>query len=229
MFMIRGQMRPPSQRPQAYQRVEPGGYLAHQLVWEVFRDHEDRKRDFVYAWAEPEGAPPTFYAVAAREPVDDAGGVFELDKRPYAPQLQAGDRLHFRLTANAVVKKRNAQGRQTRHDVVMDRKRELREAGDWPSDELSVEALTREAGLGWLAPRAERAGFRFEPEQVLVSGHRQLDFQKRRNGTRVQLSLLDFEGLLEVVDPEALTAALFEGIGPAKAYGCGLLLVRRAS
>ena len=40
-------------------------------------------------------------------------------------------------------------------------------------------------------------------------------------------SALDFSGELTVIDPAAFIVALSKGIGPAKAFGCGLLLVRR--
>ena len=52
----------------------------------------------------------------------------------------------------------------------------------------------------------------------------------RREGARhpVTFSEIDYEGVLTVTDPEKLTAALFGGIGRARAYGCGLMLVRPA-
>ena len=51
----------------------------------------------------------------------------------------------------------------------------------------------------------------------------------RETGERhkaIQFSSLDYQGVAEVVDPEALRKALFEGVGHAKSFGCGLLLVR---
>ena len=36
-----------------------------------------------------------------------------------------------------------------------------------------------------------------------------------------------FEGILRVDDPDALVKVLEDGIGPAKGFGCGLMLVRR--
>ncbi|MCI5220551.1 MAG: type I-E CRISPR-associated protein Cas6/Cse3/CasE, partial [Candidatus Electrothrix sp. LOE2] len=43
----------------------------------------------------------------------------------------------------------------------------------------------------------------------------------------IQFSLLDLSDRLTVTDPNVFTRALFRGIGPAKGFGCGLLLVRR--
>lgn len=41
-------------------------------------------------------------------------------------------------------------------------------------------------------------------------------------------STLDFDGTLTVADPAPLLAAIVRGFGAAKAYGCGLMLIRRA-
>jgi CRISPR system Cascade subunit CasE len=38
---------------------------------------------------------------------------------------------------------------------------------------------------------------------------------------------LDLSGEVEVTDAERFTQLLTIGIGPAKAFGCGLMLVRR--
>ena len=43
----------------------------------------------------------------------------------------------------------------------------------------------------------------------------------------IEFSEIDFAGALTVADPEKLRAALFTGIGRARAYGCGLMLVQR--
>ncbi|MEK6583319.1 MAG: type I-E CRISPR-associated protein Cas6/Cse3/CasE [Nitrospirota bacterium] len=39
---------------------------------------------------------------------------------------------------------------------------------------------------------------------------------------------MTYEGLLRVNGADTLAALLENGIGPAKSFGCGLLLVRRA-
>ena len=51
-----------------------------------------------------------------------------------------------------------------------------------------------------------------------------LVFGNSRGGKLVTAT---FEGVLHVRDPDRLAALLENGIGPAKAFGCGLLLVRR--
>ena len=42
------------------------------------------------------------------------------------------------------------------------------------------------------------------------------------------MSNLDFEGQLEVTDPVVFLEKVKAGFGPQKAFGCGLMLLRRA-
>ena len=44
----------------------------------------------------------------------------------------------------------------------------------------------------------------------------------------LRFSTVDLSGELTVLEPEIFANALYDGIGHAKAFGCGLLLVRRA-
>ena len=41
-------------------------------------------------------------------------------------------------------------------------------------------------------------------------------------------SVLDLEGVLEVIDPAMFLQHLSTGFGRAKAFGCGLMLIRQA-
>jgi CRISPR system Cascade subunit CasE len=51
--------------------------------------------------------------------------------------------------------------------------------------------------------------------------------RSRRGAEQVSLSRVCFEGVLEVRDAGLLAGALAAGIGPGKAFGCGLLSLAR--
>lgn len=72
---------------------------------------------------------------------------------------------------------------------------------------------------------AARNGFCANPAQLRVNGYRQ--HCMRRKQTDIQVSTVDISGLLTVREPERFVTALHNGIGKAKAFGCGLMLVRR--
>lgn len=83
--------------------------------------------------------------------------------------------------------------------------------------------LDEDSQRDWLRRRAEAAGFGLPAEHgVRVDRHRPLGRGgKGRPGLHVRPVL--FEGVLEVLNVDLFRPALAAGIGPAKAYGCGLL------
>jgi len=46
-------------------------------------------------------------------------------------------------------------------------------------------------------------------------------------GKRAGFSSVDFVGALKITDVEQFKKALFDGIGRSKAFGCGLLMIKR--
>jgi CRISPR system Cascade subunit CasE len=90
-----------------------------------------------------------------------------------------------------------------------------------------IAQLVEEGGIKWLSMRSERNGFSFLAEEVRIEGYSQYQVAKKGCRTAIRYSTLDFTGLLTVEDISLFQQALCEGIGPAKAFGCGLLLLRR--
>lgn len=76
-----------------------------------------------------------------------------------------------------------------------------------------------EAQLAWLNRQGQRYGF--EVLEAVVSGGDVV--HGRRPGGRISLLRVLFDGVLKVNDPHALQQAVRAGIGPGKAFGCGLL------
>jgi CRISPR system Cascade subunit CasE len=152
--------------------------------------------------------------------------------KPFEPAFEKDSILRFRIRVNPVrsrVREKAQRGR--RHDVVMNAKKQLQEN---PGAE-APDNLVRTEGLAWLKARAERHGFRVRDDDVRVSGYRQQRLLKPgrqgragdREERQIRFSTLDYDGLLTVADAPLFLATLKQGIGSAKGFGCGLLLVRR--
>lgn len=204
---------------------------AHRLVWTLFADDPERRRDFLWRAETPGSvATTTFYLLSARPP-EDRLGIFELDPpKPFAPVLKPGDRLCFTLRANPVVTRKDADGIPRRHDVVMDW---LRRMGIGPGAraERRQEAIAR-AAQSWLEDQGKRYGFALARSLdgapfLRADGYNQRVIPRER-AKPVCFSVLDLEGILEVRDPACFLAALARGFGKSKAWGCGLMLIRRA-
>ena len=194
----------------------------HHLVWSLFADQPDRRRDFLWR----EMGRGTFLLLSAREPLD-RHGLFDMDEpKPFAPALACGDRLRFSLRANPVIRRRRdpVHPRSAKHDVVMDA---LRARSKDERAEFRRSAI-REQGFAWLRRQGERAGFAIRIEQVEIDGYQQHRVERRSSDRPMWFSTLDFDGLLEVRDADTFMSSVAHGFGAAKAYGCGLMLIRRA-
>jgi len=194
-------------------------YAAHQYIWRIFQENPDAKRDFIFRFNSHRSE---FIIVSERRPIENP--LFNLVTKDYKPKLHSGENLGFILTANPVVSKKiNDRKNSSRHDVWMDAKKKAKKEKLKPQE---IRKLCEERTKSWLISRAERAGFSLTRENVIVDGYIQHRFFKSNNSKNVRFSSVNFEGILTVTDVERFTQTLFKGIGPAKAFGCGLLLIR---
>lgn len=185
----------------------------HRLIWAAFAGDPQGRRDFLWRAMEP----GSFLVLSPRPP--DRSPLFEPPQtQPFAPDLRAGDRLAFVLRANAARTVTGADGRKRHRDVVMEALHGL-PRGERAEARMQ---LAQPAGKAWLSAQGERAGFNLQYAEA--TAYRVLE--PRHNGPR--FGVLDLEGVIEVTDPAAFLPRLIQGFGRAKAFGCGLMLIRRA-
>jgi len=202
--------------------LKANDYALHQMLWKLFPGDPEASRDFLFRQDEDQRW-PVFYLVSLREP-DSGNDLLQVASKPYRPQLRSGETLSFSLRANPVHTRKTDDAnpkKRKRDDVVMHLKRQYQKADE---DTVPTQAeLAQEAGEQWLARQGERRGF--EIVSVRADNYRQARLGARSRN--IQFSTLDFTGLLRVTEPDAFANALCKGIGSAKAFGCGLMLVRR--
>jgi CRISPR system Cascade subunit CasE len=209
---------------------------AHRVLWLLFQDIPDAKRDFL--WRDEGNGK---YMILSRRPPADPLGLFAVDTKEFEPALAAGDRLAFVLRANPVVTTKragvkkaggNGKPRGTRVDVVMDALKSVAKT-DW--EERTGRAFERDriaqaAGADWLARQGERAGFKVVPEkpEPVIGGYAEIPIERTHGRRPAGFAVLDFAGQIEITDPDAFVTKLAQGFGAAKAFGNGLMLIRRA-
>lgn len=155
--------------------------------------------------------------------------------RPYTPfldRLTKGDTWAFRLTANPVHSIRRKEGEPTKRTAhltpvhqmgwLLDPQRQAR-AGFKVTEKPENKRLL--PGGTTHVSKTEHHGDRYE---LTVRDQRPLSFPKSRDDRAskrgpVTLVTVTFDGRLEVTDPHALRRTLTQGLGKAKAYGCGLM------
>jgi CRISPR system Cascade subunit CasE len=212
-------------------------YGQHQLMWTLFPGKERGSYSFLFHKLQtttpgerPRGL--TFIVISQDPPVS-AESYWEILTKPYGPKLKVGDLYQFRLRANPTIARpngrKNKKGKDvsSRHDVIMDRKKMEHSK----SSSLTTAHLVQEEGLKWLQSRGHTNGFEVFENHTIVQGYQQHDLGKGKSDVSksIRLSTVDFEGLIKVTDVEAFSRAVAKGIGPAKGFGCGLILIKKAS
>lgn len=188
---------------------------AHRLIWTAFADDDDRKRDFL--WRQDD---KRRWLILSRRPPDNRHGLFEMETKLFTPFLDKGQRLGFALRANAVVTRKDAEGHPKRSDIVMDRLRAI------PQENRALERgrIAKEAARDWLAAQGRTAGFALNRIDVIAYRTEKIPRGRR---SAIELGLLDLEGEISVEQPDSFLSAIAVGLGKAKAFGCGLMLIRR--
>jgi CRISPR system Cascade subunit CasE len=188
---------------------------AHHLIWSLFAGDPEQQRNFL--WRDDQGG--HFYILSATPPGQSE--IFDTDTKHYTPELQPGDMLQFILRAYATKSLRMTEKgkRGTRTDVVMAALHEL------PKEDRASrrDEITSTAGNAWLATQGTAHGFDL-PKPVQVEGGQ----RPGSSNARAKIRPLDFSGQLVVTEPEKFMAQLSAGFGRARAFGCGLMLIRRA-
>jgi CRISPR system Cascade subunit CasE len=138
--------------------------------------------------------------------------------RPYEPRFAEGMRLAFRLVANPV----------RRSPRVDDSGRiEASESGHVRHRRRGI--LDDDGQRAWLDRQALAGGFAVRAVTVspLPSPRARTEEYSHERKSRLPHIVVRFDGVLEVTDPATLRSTIEQGIGAAKAFGCGLLSVRR--
>ncbi len=201
-------------------------YAWHKLLWECYPDEPDAKRDFLTRIDQLEGA-YRFWVLAKRKPVRplwcpaDSFGLKEI-----SPVFLSHRYYAFDLRANPVraAVQRDSNGEQILEDNGK-RKRGKRvplvkvdELRAWLIRKGEVRCRDKETGLD--VP----GGFRIVEDKSLdISPMVESHF--RRKGQSGFHGGVQFRGIMEVTDQGSFVETYHTGLGSAKGFGFGLLLL----
>lgn len=168
---------------------------------------------------------PDFTALAEQAGWPQAQSWRTIPYQRVLDNIADGDLYSFRLTANPTHSVRGDQNESKRFGHVTAGQQEqwlldraVKNGFEIPTVGFGMAA----AGSSSASPERENAF------QVIQRGT--LSFRRRHDGQQstVTLRQATYSGVLRVSDTEKLRTALCKGIGPAKAYGCGLLTLAKA-
>lgn len=149
---------------------------------------------------------PDFYKLVSEYGFPDRTPGWESkDYNGLLNRLEENQIWHFRLKANpviSVVQQGGGRGKVMAH-------------------------VTPQQQKAWLKQRAQAAGFLLD-EQGFEVVHTQWHRFEKNSGQVVSLRTASFEGRLQICHVQNLITTLTEGLGRAKAYGCGLMTLAKA-
>lgn len=177
-------------------------YEIHRHLWQLFPSLSEDKRSFLYrvSYGKHNG-PLRILMQSFHEPTASANsrGCVILRKKAFTLALKAQDSLRFLLCANPTKR------------LVKERCR--------------VPLIDDEAQRVWLGRKLAHAA---ALEALVIDRKLPLYFRKQKDQLTGKIQPVIYQGILKVQNPEALRSLIQDGIGPAKAFGCGLLSLARA-
>lgn len=195
-------------------------YKAHKLACSFAGGPQRR---YLYRLERDLGGWPVFYLLSEDHPrLNDS--YWRCTSKEYKLTISVGDKLSFILRANPV---KVHKGHGKRLDVMQYAIQHFK-TGSLPSAltgdsfETAKEAAEA-AGLAWLQRKAAESGFSIR--EAVIRSYERENFIRR--GETVTIGFVDYHGVLEVTDHDIFRKSIYSGIGRAKGFGCGLMLVRR--
>lgn len=211
----------------------------HRVVMSGFPDLSDgtpRAQMGILFRVEPMLEPP-YIAVLVQSRIEpvwhiESDAIVAIDPpMPLGPLLtsaEAGSRYRFRLRANPT---RRVHKRAL---LAADPNRSRAAPEKTGAAGKRVELRREEDQLAWLAGRGDHSGFVLVTARLLPADREvpavaaapvEKLSGKNFHGGQLSFGTILFEGVLEVTEADRFREAIALGIGPAKAYGCGLLSI----
>ena len=200
-------------------------YSLHQIIWALVSQNKNQKRKFLCRVEYDAYQNIKFiYLLAPNQIAAQENMMIDVSPK-FQPQIANGENLYFKLRANPIIK-RKENGKTKEYSIVMDAKHQFKKNGQRYLERFSMDELIHKVGIEWLVRKGKQHGFSVKQFDVTIDNYREY-LVKAEGKDNFMLRTLDFEGKLNIVDAGQFKMALFNGIGSAKAFGCGLMLVRR--
>lgn len=181
-------------------------YDWHQRVWQAFGGQDGQPRDFLVRVDRKEEAYRVLILSCAVPAKPDWCPTDCFGTKKIPDKFFEHRRYRFSLLANPTKKVRSNK------------------AGERTKNGRRVPVTKREELIGWLQRKAEAGGFAINADSLRTIPRGREFFHKDgiSHGTH---SAVEFQGELTVTDPAQLRATVAAGIGSAKAFGFGLLVL----
>lgn len=183
-------------------------YDIHRALWQLFPDHPDDCREFLFRVEKKErGFGVELLLQSVEVPVSNNQTIRITASREYRLSITNGQRLRFRLRANPIKTINDEMGRINRKGMVK---------------KCRVPLIREEEQNTWLKRKLSEA---CSIETLSVQREEPIYFRKKKDQRGGKIQTVMFDGIIRIKDQESFLDRLKDGIGPAKAFGCGLLSI----
>ena len=185
-------------------------YEIHRVLWRMFSEDVNAGRDFLFRVEKSTRQQVELLMQSMRQPVSKSPNAELLATRDYPLKLTEGQRVRFLLIANPVKTINDKKGRKNAKGEVK---------------KCRVPLIDESEQRLWIARKLGDSA----QLEVLTSANRlPLYFKKSKANMAGKIQSVGFQGILQVAKPTILKEIIINGIGPAKAFGCGLLSLAKA-
>ncbi len=181
-------------------------YDWHQAVWKAFPGRDGERRDFLTRLDQHRDGFRLLIVSPSEPKRPDWCPPESWQTKPIPATYFSRRRYCFQLCANPTKKvtKLGTDGSPTKNGK-------------------RVPLRTREEFVSWITRKGEQGGFAVDEDALRTFSRGREYFEKQ--GMRGLHSAVEFQGLLSVNDPAKFHETFTRGIGSAKAFGFGLLVI----
>lgn len=179
-------------------------YGWHRALWHAFPQLDGESRNFLFR-VDDRRFRFKVLLLSEHEPQKQPWEAQSWETKEIPPEFLSRDTYFFQMKANPTMKKTYSNGKKRRIGLYQ-------------------EKLLRD----WIFRKAEDNGFDIVQSTLTIGGPIDASFwipEEKRKGKHVSV---DFKGMLKVTDQTRFQHAFEQGIGSAKAYGFGLLMLQPA-
>lgn len=185
-------------------------YQAHRALWKLFPDDAGANRDFLFRVEHSGRNSVGILMQSIRKPDQLSDTAQVLVCKEYRISLLPHQRLRFLLIANPIKTINDEAGRKS---------------SNGETKKCRVPLIREDEQSAWVSRKFQDAA---SFENLVVDPVHPLRFRKRKEDNVGKIQPVSFKGTLRVEEPEEMARLIRSGIGPAKAFGCGLLSLARA-
>ena len=185
-------------------------YEIHRQLWRFFPEDADANRDFLFRVEQSDRNRVEVLMQSMRKPVNSSNTAQVLACKEYPLSLKTDQRLRFLLIANPVKMINDEDGRKSFKGEPK---------------KCRIPLVREEEQRAWMERKLMNTA---SLENLAIDPVFPLRFRKGKDARAGKIQQVRFQGILKVEEPVRMVELIQTGIGPAKAFGCGLLSLTRA-